>query len=517
MDDLLAPLFNLLPAMWEKRWWALLVAWVVAVLGGIGVLYYKDRYLASATVYVNTQTTLRPLLEGLAVQPDVGQQAAMLAHTLLSRRNIEAVIERNHLLPPGASALKRDLLVQRLSQTIELRINGRDNIYQVSFVGTDPQQTLGVVRTLLTLFVQSGVASNQQDSTQALQFIDSQITLYQAKLKDADSKIAAFRALHPAIAEQGASTVAARQSQLQDQLMLLQGQLAAAISGRDALEAQLGSVAPTLAQTEPGTTFVAAAGAGIDARIAAQRARLDDLLQRFTDAYPDVIAARAELARLQAQKRSEGSVGGTASAPPRVTQATNPVYQQIKVNIAQAQANVAALQSQLVSVRAQLQNINQQQIGNGGLDEQYQQMLRNRALLDDSYQKLVQRRESATLSRNQDMSRRGDVFRVIDPPRLAPVALFPRRTFLIALALVVAIGGGVLTSYLLIVLFPTYRSTRQLRETTQRAVLGPVSFVSTPSQLSHERMQIGLFIAASGVLVAAFMAWTLASMLHWIH
>ncbi|WP_018912607.1 XrtA system polysaccharide chain length determinant [Thiomonas sp. FB-6] len=517
MDDILAPLFNLFPAMWERRWWGLAVAWGVAVLGALGVLHYKERYLASATVYVDTQTTLRPLLEGLAVQPDVGQQAAMLARTLLSRKNVEAVIDRNHLLAPGSSDFKRELLIQRLTQTIGLKINGRDNIYAVSYVGTDPQQTLGVVRTLLNLFVQSGLTGNRQDSTQALQFIDSQIALYRSKLADADAKLASFRAQHPQVASQGAAGLAASQQQLQSQQMLVQGQLAAAVSARAALQAQLANVPATSPRSvagpaaEPGSS-------DLDVRIAAQRRRLDDLLQRYTDAYPDVVTARAELARLQAQRQREAESGVGATAPSaQPVQANNPVYQQLKVSLAQSDANVAALQSQLADLRSQMQSLSRQQSASGGLDEQYAQLLRERSLLDDNYQKLVQRREAATLSRNQDLSRRGEEFRVVDPPRLAPQALFPRRTFLIALVLVLAVGLGALASYAMVIVFPTYRTARQLRETTQRAVLGTVSWVLTPETVVRERWQLGWFMVSSAVLVLIFVAWTLASMLHWIH
>ncbi len=519
MDDLLAPLFNLLPAMWGKRWWGLAVAWLVALLGAFGVLHYKERYLASATVYVNTQSMLRPLLEGLAVQPDVGQQVSMLARTLLSRSNIEEIIDRNHLLPPGASAFKRDLLIQRLTQTIGLKINGRDNIYEVSFIGTDPQQTLGVVRTLMDLFVQSGLAGNRRDSTQALQFIDSQISLYQTKLAETDSALDKFRAEHPSVAQQSGASFAARQSQLQDQLMLLQSQLAAAQSARSSLQSQLSQVPPTLPQADAaaGGNGAMAPTGGIDARIAAQRQRLDDLLQRYTDAYPDVISARAELARLEAEKRHEAGAGHNQLPHSVISQATNPAYQQLSVSLAQADAGVAALQSQIGNVRGQLQSLTRLQIGDSGIDARYQKLLRERSLLEDSYQNLARRKESATLSRNQDLSRRDDVFRVIDPPRLAPVALFPRRTFLIALVLLLAVGLGAVASYLLVVVFPTYRTARQLRETTQRAVLGPISLVRTAGAVSHERRQLAVFVAASGILVIGFIVWTLASMLHWIH
>ena len=520
MNDLLAPLYNLLPAMWEKRWWGLAVAWLVALLGAAGVLVYKERYMASATVYVDTQSTLRPLLEGLAVQPDVGQQVAMLARTLLSRGNLNAVIDRNHLLPPGATPMQRELLVQRLGRSIDFKINGRDNIYQVSYISTNPQQTLGVVQTLLDLFVHSGLASNEQDSTQALHFIDSQIAIYKAKLLDAENRLREFRTAHPEYSAQGATNYATREGQLQDQLIALQGQLTAAASSRDALSSQLGEVRPTLAPSLiPGVAGAAlpAQPSELDVRIAAQRKHLDDLLQRYTDAYPDVIATRQTLARLEAQRKRQQQHPSSAPAAPRYSEDTNPVYQQLRISLAQANANVAALQSQMADVRARLQDVRDQQRKMPGLDEQYAQLTRDYGVLNDNYQKLVQRRESATLSRNQDQSRSRDYFRVVDPPRLAPTALFPHRSFLIALVLVLALALGTAATYALVVLFPTYRTTRQLRETTQRAVLGAITWVATPAYQAREQVRQRMFMGGTATLIVVFAAWTLASVLHLIH
>ena len=55
MNDLLRPLFNLLPGMWDRRWVGLLTAWIIMVLGGVGVAMFHERYMASARVYVDTR------------------------------------------------------------------------------------------------------------------------------------------------------------------------------------------------------------------------------------------------------------------------------------------------------------------------------------------------------------------------------------------------------------------------------------------------------------------------------
>lgn len=521
MNDLLRPLFNLFPAMWEKRWWGLAVAWAFALLGAVGVIAYKERYMASATVFVDTKTVLGPLLEGLTVQPDVNQQVDLLARTLLARPNINDIIDQNHLLKPGSTELQRAELIQLLTKTIHVKINGRDNLYEIDYVSNNPEKTLGVVRSLLDLFVTRGIDSNRRDSEQAVQFIDSQIAIYDKKLRDAENKLKEFKTQHPGYSGQATTDYYSRQAQLQDQLTQLQGQLSSAVSSRDALRRQLADVRPTLAPSLlPGTNIVMASQpSDIDVRIAAQRKRLDDLLQRYTDVYPDVIATRQTLARLererqQQEKRQASAPAVAPGTSPQYSEATNPVYQQLRISLAQSDANAASLQSQMGDVQARLAQLRTQATQMPKLDEQYIQLNRDYNVLNDNYQKLVQRRESAMLSRNQDDSRKLDYFRIVDPPRLSPTALFPHRTFLIAFVLVFALALGALTTYLLVLLVPTYRSARQLRESTDRPVLGSITLALTPEATRYEQRHQNLFLLGTGTLILVFAVWTVVNMLH---
>ena len=78
--------------MWKYRWPALVVSWVVTAIGVVVVMKIPDQYEASARIYVDTQSILKPLMAGLTVQPNVEQQVSMLSRTLISRPNVEKLI-----------------------------------------------------------------------------------------------------------------------------------------------------------------------------------------------------------------------------------------------------------------------------------------------------------------------------------------------------------------------------------------------------------------------------------------
>src|SRR5574337_406138 len=85
MDELLRQIVGYLRAMWQYRWWGMAAAWIVGIAAAAAVFMIPDRYESSARIYVDTQSMLKPLMSGLAIQPNVDQQVAMLSRTLISR------------------------------------------------------------------------------------------------------------------------------------------------------------------------------------------------------------------------------------------------------------------------------------------------------------------------------------------------------------------------------------------------------------------------------------------------
>ena len=91
MHDTINQLLGYLRAMWRHRWYALAVAWLVCLVGWVVVSILPSRFEASARIYVDTKSILGPLMQGLAVQPNLDQQVGMIARTLITRPNLEKV------------------------------------------------------------------------------------------------------------------------------------------------------------------------------------------------------------------------------------------------------------------------------------------------------------------------------------------------------------------------------------------------------------------------------------------
>src|SRR5512134_3032968 len=283
--------------MWRWRWVGLGVAWAVALIGAIVLWRLPDRYEAAARVYVDTQTVLKPLMAGLAVQPDIDQQVKMLARTLITRPNIEALMRSSDLDLHVRNPEQRDSAVEEVARGITLSGGGRENIYDISYRDTSPERATRVVQNLVAMFVESELGGKRRDSESARRFIDDQIKAYEIKLQEAEGRLKDFKMKNFGYTgEAVGGGYFARVGQLNDEVSRLRVELRAAEDSRNAMRRELQGEEPILL---PDATMGIAGGSEVEMQLAAQRKTLDELMRRYTERHPDVIATKNLIAELE--------------------------------------------------------------------------------------------------------------------------------------------------------------------------------------------------------------------------
>src|SRR5215831_14977535 len=165
MNDLLQRILDHLRGMWHRRWIGLATAWVVAVLALTVAYRFPERYEASGRIYLDTETLLKPLLAGLAIQPNLDQQVSLMSRTLISRPNVEKLVRMADLDLRIKSAGDREDLIDSVMKAVKLEgANTATNLYILSYRDRDPEQAKKVVQSLLNIFVESSLGDKRQDS-----------------------------------------------------------------------------------------------------------------------------------------------------------------------------------------------------------------------------------------------------------------------------------------------------------------------------------------------------------------
>lgn len=498
---------------WRRRWLALASAAAVALGAAVAISMFHDRFQATARVYVNTQTVLKPLMESLTFQPDIDQQVSMLARTLISRPNVEKLVAQPALQLGGGDALERDRIVSRLMNDIKVIPAGAGNLYDVSYRDTNPERARHLVAATVGLFVDSGAGEKKRDSQEARSFIDGQISAYEVKLVDAENRLKEFKVRTFGVTGVSSQDYFGRVSALTDEVSKLRVDLSAAEQSRDTYRRALTSESPQLLLDAGAGSEVAPGSIG--ARIEEQRRTLDELLRRYTDEHPDVVNARRVLAQLEAEgQRRKAADQVLARSGQVVGAATSPVYQKLRISIAENEATVASLRSQLVAKQTLLDGVRAEAGRQPQAEAELVQLNRDYEIIRKNYDLMVARRESAALGVKLDESSQLAEFKVIEPPRVLPTPVFPSQSHLAGIAVLVALLAGILAAIGAEMIWPTFDDKEALRLATGRPVLGALSTLTTASGLARQRSGNVRFALVLGAVVLAQLAWALGTALH---
>lgn len=499
---------QLLRVVAKRRWLALGVAVAVAALCAVGVVLVPSRYEAKAQIYIDTQSVLKPMMAGLTYQPDIDTQVRMLARTLVSRPNIEKLVRNPSLALDTSDVEAREKIVTRLMEQIKVVPTATTNLYDISFRGEKPEAAQRLVQVLVQMFADASVGEKRRDSEDAGRFIEEQIRSYESKLVEAENRLKDFKVRNFGVTGVSNQDYYSRVSALTDVVSKLRTELGAAEQARDAYRRELAAEDPQLPAELAGKVG-SPAMLEAETRLEAQKKTLDELLRRFTEAHPDVISARRVIAQLEAEEKARKETEARAPGKPGKA-ATSPVYQKLRISLAEAEAQVASLRSQLSMHQAQLDQIRSSASQRPQVEAELAQLNRDYEVIRKNYDAMVARREAAALGARLDSGSYYAEFRVIEPARASGTAVFPNRMHLALMSVVASLIAGAGIALFVDSLRPAFDEAKSLEQISGRPVIGTVSMLITPQGERERHVRHLRFGAALGSLLllqAVWVAW----------
>lgn len=506
MDELLRQVVAYLRAMWLYRWWGLVTAWVVGFGAAVFVLMLPDRYESSARIYVDTQSILKPLMSGLAIQPNVDQQIAILSRTLISRPTVERLIQMADLDISAKNKDQREALIARLTSTLRIQSAGRDNLYTLAYQDENPERAKRVVQSLMSIFVESGLGDKRKDTDVAKRFIEEQIKTYEAKLEESENRLKEFKLKNMELMGNSGGYLG-QLATVSEQIKQAKLDLREASNSRDALKRQL--IGEETANTDGMAQSATIAVPELDGRIAALKSDMDALLRRYTESHPDVVGVRRVIAELEAQKAKEIEQRRKSGGAEISASSINPMFQQMKMALAESEANVASLQARVAEYESRAQQLKASARMVPELETELAQLNRDYETYRRNYDSLVGRRESASMSADLESTSGVAEFRLIDPPSLPTKPAAPNRVVLMLGAALAAIAAGVGVAFVASQVRPTVLDGRVLREVSGLPVLGSVSILASPERQRRERRNGLAFYGGLGAYVGMMLVATM--------
>jgi polysaccharide chain length determinant protein (PEP-CTERM system associated) len=509
MKEQFEALLNAVRSAWRFRWTALAVAWLVAILGTVAVLALPNRFQSRAQIYVDTRSVLRPLLQGLAVSPQTQDQSDVVRRALLARPALEQVAKQVGLYGSKSTPESKERLMTELPEAISIKGDTSTGIYTISYSDANADTARAVVQALLDTFVEKSLRAGRVDTQDAEGFLQKQVADYETRLSESERRLADFKKKNVGLMPDQRGDYFVRLQAENTNLQKIRTDLAVAMRQRDELRRKISGEdngRGLLQQGTPSAQDIQAATV-MDARIRDNRRQLDELLLKYTDHHPEVIALEDTIKRMEEQRRAQlGGVRTTnGSRSEGSSTPVDPVIQNLQIALNTADVQVATMQTEETESQTRVASLQRLVTTGPEVEAELARLVRDYGVTKTQYEALLQRLETARLSNDADRSedRR---FKILEPPRaqLNPVA--PNRMVLLAGVLFAGLSMGAGVAFLRALTHPVIFSKHALASLTGLPVIGTVTRARGPEVVAAERRNSFAYATVTVILVMAVIA-----------
>lgn len=496
MHDILRQIVVELKGCWRFRWVAMVLAWLFCLGGWLVVYALPDTYESEATVYVDTTSALRPLLEQMTIGSDVMSRVELVTTAMLGRPLLEKVARDTDLHLRATNRQEMDNLINGMRERISIQNDPRrePNLYIIRYRDESPIASQSVVSSMLNIFVEDSLGANRLDTQKAQEFLRDELKKLEVELERAEQELADFKKRNVGLMPGEGGDYFARLQGANDELEETRSALRVARRKQEALRQQLSGEQSSLE-----------AGGGmqseLDTRIAENQSRLEELQLRFTDLHPDVIAVKQTLEQLRQQKQDQ--LDQIAAGDGSAIASENPVFQNIQIELTNVNVEIETLLEQEASRERRVGGLRELIDVLPEVEAELARLTRDYDVQQAQYQSLLQRLDVAELSESAEQSEEVQ-FRIIDPPFLPDSPVAPNRPLLLLGVLVVGFGAGGGIAFLLNQLKPVFHDALSLRTITGLPVLGAVTRLQTAGRRFARARQITLMAASFMFLCLAF-------------
>ena len=446
----LSLVYDELVRIWCYRWTAILTGAILFALGAAYVMRMPNVYDSWAQIYIAKQNPLTQAASNVSLVGNEYGSSYVVQKTILNDQNLRKVAEQLNPTLNRLTPAQQESQINALRNHIQIDQDQGDGFVEFHYKAAEPQRAFRVVQLLVNLFLEANDDRAQRDLNQADLFLDTQIAVYQRKLAESQQKLAEFHQRY------GQAAPAADSAEEAEAM----ADVAAARATLNTAMARDGAAAPEQDQIVQ-----------LEAKIAALRLQ-------YTDQYPDVIAAKQQLALLK-QAQPQAKVG---DSPAVVT----------------ARADLANAQARLRKARFRPELAPQ-------IAGQEADLKRTDDVLRASYQELLSRREATKMSLAVYGANNKAKYQITNQPQIPAFPSGPNRPLYLMAVVFAAIAGGIGAAYLRGAITGVFVAPRELEEAFQLPVIGTISWEETwhTGAAAENPRHAAIYVAFGAILLVA--------------
>jgi polysaccharide biosynthesis transport protein len=473
----------------KRKYLALTVALSVISLFTWGSFFLPKTYEASSTVFIERSSIIDPLLKGVGVSSSMEEGLRNIRDGITSRNIIEKVVKKLGLDAKAKSPGQSESMIENIRKNLDIKIKStrerQTHLFIISYKGGEPGTVQNIVNTLVSEYIEENMSFKRTDAYGAYEFIENQLLEYKKRLEESDKSTREFREKNPRMVPQSETTLLGRLENFQTAKIEADIRLKELLRKRDNLQKQISG------EKELTVAFVTREGSP-QARLNTLNNQLMLLMTKYTDNYPEVVKVKNEIEELKKQisqaKDSHAEASGSETA------AMNPIYQQLKEELAKTDAETESLRGRSAELSRQ-QHEAQGILGRMPKEqEEWAKLQRDRNVYQRIYDDLLQKLENARVSKNLELTDKTATFRVVDPAILPALPINPDRVKIILLGIALGIASGLGIAFGLDYFDTSYKDEDSIEAGLKITVLASIpKIVTEADELSAKKLDKKVF------------------------
>lgn len=474
--------------------WILAPAFAGLVLATVIAYWLDDTYVSHAEIRIVPQQIKESLVE-TATSQQLADHINAMAENIESRTTLTNLINTYGLYK---KELKRepleDVIEQMRAKDIKIvpksavtSVTGKSlPAMDVSFAYRDRYLAQKVCADLVSRFMNEHTVDRMTNERATNEFLNDEFERAKRDLDALDQKLAEFRKRNAGRLPEQMETNVSQMNALEQRLTTLNEAASRNNEQRMLLESDLRIAKDRLASIKNISPQVQARNEhllALDRQIQTLETNIADMKERYTEDYPDLQSARAQLSVLKRQRDEAARQDkGAAKAESSVENPNTTRERQ------DAQAAIEQLQTQLKANAVEAQQINKEiQSVNGSLknyqtrvesvpvgEKEYAELMRDRELAKQKYEELEAKRQKSSISMDMQSHQQGETLEVLDPASLPTAPAAPRREFIIPLGAIAGLIFGVIIVAIREVKDTSLKNLKDARLYTQLVILGSI-------------------------------------------
>ena len=509
--------------IWRKRWYMLVTAWLIALVGWGAVYTMPYRYAANARIYVDADTLLPSIAKSLGVAIDTSKKIEAIRKTLVSRPNLEKIVRRSEYLERLAqNSGELDGLISRMQR--EVRIIALDEghfqiQYEVDERRLSDRQRAEVAKTvvsnLLAFFRVETGQNSAAEATNVANFLEDTIKDLSERLNAAEAAHAKFE--QDNIEYLGNVDFLSRLENARSDLKATRNQIAELKVTQQTLAKQLESVPQTIKRAASSNS-----GGGkrdpLDERLADLQKKLDKLYSLgYKDLHPDVRNLKRQLESVKAEKVQQmkdlqAELSGSAEEGKTsnlTTETPNRLYEQLMLENIGTISQISGLEQRELEHKNLVDELEEKAKKVPEILAEKSALKRGYDTLRRQHTKLLKERADNEIRISVSSGERTVAFRVVEPPVTPQSPSGPPRMLYMSAVLVGALVAGLGVALVLSQLKPVVITVEQLRNHFDLPVLGNVTRAMSDAETRQRSMEMLGFAGATMVLFLVFAGFVL--------